>query len=169
MDIRDLIPWTWPRGTPGEPEAREATLRTLQTDLNRAFESFWRSFAVPTVHANWGMTIDRGGLPIDLVETSGEIEVSAEMPGLEEGDIEIGISDDVLTIRAEKHAVRDRQGVGYRINERFYGTIQRTVALPARVDPDRVTALFRNGVLTITVPKVPSSSDDIRRIVVTKG
>jgi HSP20 family protein len=169
MDIRDLMPWNWPRTIPGEVAGSEAQLKALQTDINRAFESFWRSFSVPTVHATWGMTIDHGGPPIDLVETTGEIEITAEMPGLEEGDIEIAISDDLLTIKAEKHARHDRQGAGYRINERCYGTIRRTVVLPAVVDPDGVTASFRNGVLTVVVPKVPAASDDIRRIVVNKA
>ncbi len=61
------------------------------------------------------------------------------------------------------------RGPGYRINERCYGTIQRTVVLPAPVDPDRVKASFHNGVLTVVVPKVPAPSEDIRRIVVNKG
>ncbi|MFO1154881.1 MAG: Hsp20/alpha crystallin family protein [Rhodospirillales bacterium] len=169
MDIRDLMPWNWPRGAQGEPAGGDVPLKALQTDINRAFESFWRSFSVPTVHANWGMSIEHGGLPIDLVETNGEIEVSAEMPGLEEGDIEIAISDDLLTIKAEKRARHDRQGPGYRINERCYGMIHRTVVLPAPVDPDRVTASFRNGVLTVIVPKVPASTQDVRYIVVNKG
>lgn len=170
MDIRDLMPWNWPRGVPGEAVGSQDSLKALQTDINRAFDSFWRSFAAPTIHANWGMTIDhRGGPPIDLVETNGEIEVTAEMPGLEEGDIEIAISDDLLTIKAEKHARHDRGGPGYRINERIYGTIQRTVVLPAPVDPDGITASFHNGVLTVVVPKVSISSHEIRRIVVNRG
>lgn len=171
MDIRDLMPWNWPRAAPGEPLGNEESLQALRSDLNRAFDSFWRSFSVPSVHANWGMSVNRGvgEVPIDLVETNEQIELTAEMPGLEEGDIEIAVSDDLLSLRAEKRARVDVQGPGCRISERCYGTIHRTVVLPAPVDPERVTASFRNGVLTVVVAKLSPSSDGGRRIMVNKG
>lgn len=164
MDFRDLMMWRWP------PKAEaEEPLQALQADINRAFESFWRTLPATSFRANWGMTLQSAEPRIDLIETEKEIEISAEMPGLEEGDIEVALSDTCVTIKAEKRAGRDRQGGGYRINERLYGTVERTIPLPTAVDQEEVKASYRDGVLTINVPKVAGASKDVRHIPVNKS
>lgn len=170
MDFRDLMMWRWPprAETAGQSEAVDP-MRALQADINRAFEAFWRSVPAPSFRANWGMTMQCTEPRIDLVETEREIEVSAEMPGLEERDIEVSMSEDCITIKAEKRAGRDRQGGGYRINERLYGSVQRTIPLPAPVDQDGVRATYANGVLTINMPKAAGAEKDARHIPVNKS
>lgn len=164
MDFRDLMMWRWPPRT----EAEEP-LQALQADINRAFEAFWRNVPSTSFRANWGMSLQAAEPKIDLFETDKEVEISAEMPGLDEGDIEVSLSDTCVTIKAEKLACRDRQGGGYRINERVYGTVERTIPLPTVVDQDGVKASYRNGVLTINVPKVVGAGKDVKHILVNKS
>ncbi len=171
MDFRDLMLWRWPpqAGVGGDPESAAQPLRALQADINRAFESFWGNIPTPSFHANWGMTLQAIDIRIDLVELENEIELTAEMPGLEERDIEVTLGEECITIKAEKHASRDRQGNGFRINERLYGTLQRTIALPAFVDQESVKATYRNGVLTVWVAKLAGAPKDVRLIPINKG
>lgn len=170
MDFRDLMLWRWPPRPAADSETEAAEpLRALQADINRAFESFWRSFPAPSFRANWGMTLQSTEPRIDLIETDREIELTAEMPGLEERDIEVSLSEDCVTIKAEKFAGRDRQGGGYRINERLYGPVRRTIPLPAAVDQEAVKASYKNGVLTISIPKIAEPEKDIRHIPVNKS
>jgi Molecular chaperone (small heat shock protein) len=170
MDFRDLMMWRWPprEETAGQGEAMDP-MRALQADINRAFEAFWRHVPAPSFRANWGMTLQATEPRIDLIETEREIEISAEMPGLEERDIEVSLSEDCITIKAEKLAGRDRQAGGYRINERLYGSVQRTIPLPARVDQDGVKATYKNGVLTISIPKIAGAEKDTKHIPVNKS
>ncbi len=170
MDFRDLMGWRWPpRADVSGQSGAEEPLRVLQADINRAFEAFWRNMPTTSFRANWEMTVQPSEPRIDLVETDEGFEVSAEIPGLKESDIEVSISEDCVTIRAEKVAERDRELGGYRINERLYGTVHRSVPLPAAVDQDGVKASYTNGVLTISIPKRASSSANSQHIPINKS
>jgi len=88
--------------------------------------------------------------------------VTAELPGLEEKDVEIQVDDDVLTISGEKRSEIDDKDRRY--SERYYGRFERRIALPAEVDEDRANASFRNGVLTVTLPKTERARQNVKRI-----
>jgi HSP20 family protein len=96
---------------------------------------------------------------VDVAETDKEIEITAELPGLERKDVEISLEDDVLTIRGEKktESVQDNKKDGdnknYHLNERSYGVFYRVLQLPPGIDPSSVKATMSNGVLKITIPK----------------
>jgi HSP20 family protein len=79
------------------------------------------------------------------------VEITAELPGVREEDIDITIDDGVLTLRGEKKSVREDKEAGYR--ERSYGSFERRITLPANIDEDACAADFKDGVLTITLPK----------------
>jgi HSP20 family protein len=157
------------RDVPARREGGDA-LGALQTDINRAFESFWRGFDLPTL----GGAADLGGdtlpLPrVDVRDTGDAIQIVAELPGMEPGDIDINLSDGGLTIRGEKRSEREDQDRDYVIRECSFGLIERTVPLPDGVDFDAAQANFRNGVLTITIPKTAEAQAAIRRIPVQRG
>lgn len=164
MDIRDLMPWVAPRGA--EPLASgEHPLRTLQDELNRVFDSLVRT--IPGAGAAAAVAQFLGEGPrIDVVEAETEVRVSAELPGLEEKDIEVSLSGDLLTIKGEKKADVEQQLLNYHVNERVFGAFSRSIPLPAGIDADAVTAAFRNGVLTITVPKTQEAVKEAKRIAV---
>jgi HSP20 family protein len=90
---------------------------------------------------------------MDVTETDKEIEITAELPGLEEKDVEVNVADNVLTIRGEKKAEKEEKSKNYQIVERSYGAFARTVELPDGVDPAAVKASIAKGVLKVTVPK----------------
>jgi len=90
---------------------------------------------------------------IDISETENELRVRAELPGVSQGDVEVMLNNDMLTIRAEREIEQQEDREDYHLVEMSYGTFQRTLQLPYRVDPDQVQARFENGILTISIPK----------------
>lgn len=105
---------------------------------------------------------------IDFTETDTEMRVAAELPGLEEKDIQVSLDDGVLTIRGERTAeVKNEDAKEVRHVETFHGRYERSLRLPAEVDADGVKAVYRNGILTVTLPKTPQLQP--RAIPVTSG
>lgn len=90
---------------------------------------------------------------MDVTETDKEIEITAELPGLEEKDVQINIADNILTIRGEKKAEKEQKDKNYRLVERSYGSFERTLELPDGVNADAIKANISKGLLRVTVPK----------------
>ena len=98
----------------------------------------------------------------DIVESNGGYKVTVELPGMTDKDVQVTMSDDLLTIRGEKRVAHDEDKDNYHISERSYGSFQRSFALPAGVDAGNITAECANGVLTVKLPKtVPASPKTI--------
>ena len=125
---------------------------SLHRDMNRLFDDVLRgSFGVPVRSGEQG-----GGMMMphmDVSEIENEVRICAELPGVSEKDVDVSLSDDVLTIRGEKKFERKDDKENYHFVERSYGTFQRSLRLPYAADPDQVQASFENGVLTVTLPK----------------
>jgi HSP20 family protein len=90
---------------------------------------------------------------MDVTETDKEIEVTAELPGLEEKDVEINYADGVLTIRGEKKAEKEEKNKTHHLIERSYGSFSRTLELPAGTDPNKIKASINKGILKVAVEK----------------
>ncbi len=90
---------------------------------------------------------------VDVSETGDKITVRAEIPGMEAKDIDISMVGDTLVIKGEKKAEKEEKDENYHMVERSYGSFSRSMKLPATVDPDKVDASYKNGVLTIVLPK----------------
>jgi len=114
-------------------------------DLDRLFDPLWRgaASAVPR---------------IDVTETDAELRIAAELPGLDEKDIGVAIENDVLTIRGDRTAAAESESAGVRHRETWRGTLERSLRLPGEVDVEAVTAVYRNGILTVTLPKVAAAA-----------
>lgn len=94
------------------------------------------------------------GIPaVDIAEKEQSYEISAELPGMDENNIEIKLSDSSLIIRGEKKDEREENRKGYHLSERRYGSFERVFNLPKGVDADRIEAHFSKGVLTVSLPK----------------
>jgi HSP20 family protein len=156
MQIKDLLPWA---RREGEPKGDDNPLVVLQRDMNRAFESFWSRMDRPL-----GFGFGEGTPRSDVVETDKGVEVTVELPGLEEKDIDVTLSDDALTVKAERQVERKDEKKGYYISERSYGSIFRSIPLPPGVDSDRAEASFRNGVLTVRLPQRPEAKAKVKKI-----
>lgn len=95
--------------------------------------------------------------PVEVEETGERIRYVLEVPGIRPEDISVTVERNVLTISGEKKAERSEENAAYHLTERRYGRFTRSFQLPARVDADAVTARHENGLLTITLPKVPAA------------
>ena len=158
MTMRDLIPWGPNQpAIPSRYREEGAPFMTLHREMNRLFDDFFRAADLP-LSSGFGWS---GGWPhVDVGETEKEVKVVAELPGLDEKDVEVTLHDGVLTLKGEKRAENDAAWY----SERWAGQFQRSIPLGPDVDPDKVSASFRNGVLTVTVGKRPEAERAVRRI-----
>ena len=160
MSIRDLIPWSRQENkVPAQVSAAGAAsdpVLSLHREVNRLFEDVFRGFGVPALAG-----VERGLLApsVELAETDKEIRVTAELPGLDEKD-----EEGVLTLRGEKKSEVEDKDRGY--SERSYGRFERRIGLPKGIEQEKASATFKNGVLTVTVPKSASAAESVRRIAV---
>lgn len=105
--------------------------------------------------------------PINLYDADDRYLLTAELPGLGSGDVDLSITGETLTMRGERSRPLGVPDELYRRQERLFGSWSRSVTLPSRVDSDRVTAHFQNGVLTVVLPKMETGTP--RQIPVTSG
>ena len=137
--MRALTPWTG--------------LTSLRTEMDRIFDRFWEATAglpeLPSIGA-WSPALD-------MTEDKDAVVVKAEVPGIDPKEITLSLQDQVLTIKGEKkHEKEEKDERSYRV-ERSWGAFSRSIRLPASVDGSKVTAAFKNGVLTVTLPKAPEA------------
>ncbi|HYG85672.1 MAG TPA: Hsp20/alpha crystallin family protein [Azospirillum sp.] len=160
MSVRDLIPW----GREQSPSMRGGEVMdpflSLHREMNRLFDDVFRSFdrRMPSLGFSGGM----GWPHMDVVETDKEYRVTAELPGLEEKDVELTFQDGVLTLKGEKKVEHDGDNALH--SERYYGRFQRALSVGPDVDEDKVSASFKNGVLTVVLPKSPETESKAKRI-----
>jgi HSP20 family protein len=152
MNLKSLIPVGRERALASQP------FLSLQREIDRLFDDFTRGFPTLTAAA---ASVGKM-LPVtDVTETDKEIEITAELPGLEEKDVKIDLADNLLTIRGEKKA-KEEKDKNYRMVERSYGAFERTIELPDGVNPDAIKATLAKGVLKVMVPKpVPAQAKTI--------
>lgn len=161
MAIRDLIPWNKNQQLATTGEAYDPLL-TLHREMNRLFDDVFRGFGS---FGRFGSPLMEGqfGWPrIELNETDKVVTVSAELPGLSEKDVQVEIANGVLSIRGEKKAEHDNGG---RYSERYYGSFERRIPLDG-VQEDKAEANFRNGLLTVSLPKTEQAGQSVRRIAI---
>jgi HSP20 family protein len=104
---------------------------------------------------------------VEVSETDKELQVTAELPGIDPKDVEVTLVDDVLTIRGEKQAQQQEgQERDYHLTERSYGTFARYLRLPFHADPQQVQAAFKDGVLKLTIPKPEEAQQKVHRIAI---
>jgi HSP20 family protein len=127
-----------------------AELNAIQNEMNRLFNTFVDPSA-PTGRGN--ATTRRWLPPMDLVETPDHYVLRADLPGLSDGDVNVQLEANVLTISGERKTEHEDQQEGYYRLERAFGTFSRSLTLPDGVDPDGVQAHFDRGVLEIRIPK----------------
>ncbi|MCK6457275.1 MAG: Hsp20/alpha crystallin family protein [Phycisphaerae bacterium] len=158
-----IIPWRNKRRNESMTDIAPAAFTQLRQEMERVVERFFRD--------PFGMFDFRNGVSdrwapaIDLTETPEEITVRAEIPGVQAKDLDVSITDDVLTITGEKRETHERKSAGFVHSETRYGSFQRRIRLPAEVDADNVSAEVVDGVLTMRLKKAPGSRP--KRIAVT--
>jgi HSP20 family protein len=136
--------------TPWKPSKQLDTwdFDRMRRQMDRIWDSFfeWRPRVRAEEEGEW--------LPaLDLTETPSDIVVKAEVPGLDSKDVDISLSDRILTIKGEKKQEREQKEENYHLVERSYGSFARSIHLPADVNSEKISASYKNGVLKIVLPK----------------
>lgn len=166
MKIRSLFPKDWSKDAPMKYEP-ENIFASMQNEMNRMFEEFSRAFSdfSPVVPKRWEGTSFGAAVPrVDAIETGDAFEISAELPGMTEKDIEVSLSGNLLTLKGEKKAEKETKGKDYYRMERSYGSFHRSIPIPAEFVPEKVEASFKNGVLTVTLPKTEKAREEVKKI-----
>jgi HSP20 family protein len=169
---------------PVKPEtATPATRRTslwepleaLHKEVDQLFDEFTRGFGWRTPRRRlleaepllrFETSFGVSAPVVDVVEKEREYQISAELPGLEEKDVEVSVADDMLTIKGEKKEEKEEKAKNYYLSERRYGAFQRSFQLPSGVDAEKIEANFQKGVLTVTLPKTPEAQKKEKRIAI---
>ncbi|MCK1714892.1 MULTISPECIES: Hsp20/alpha crystallin family protein [unclassified Bradyrhizobium] len=160
MGFRDLIPWSRNQELAPVRDSFDPFL-TLHREMNRLFDDVFRGFAGSNLSP---MMEGRFGWPkVELSETDKMLTVTAELPGLTEKDVEVEVANGILTLRGEKKA--ERNGEGRYFTERYYGAFERQIPLED-VEEDKAEASFKNGVLTVSLPKSDKPREGVRRIAI---
>lgn len=160
MAIGDLIPWTRNRNVPAPRQSEEHPFLALHREMNRMFDDFFRGFDLPmTSNSGWSV----GAWPrVEVSETDNEVKLVAELPGMDEKDVELNFNDGLLTLKGEKKS--ETNGTVY--SEHWHGAFERSFRLGPDVDPEKINAAFKNGVLTITAGKRPEAQRQVKRIAI---
>ncbi len=167
---QELIPWRRKRPTVAMPRMSYSPFSELHQQMNDLFDSFVEGFglapdtALDRANRTW-MTAPN----VDVSETDDEIRVTADLPGMDEKDIQVTLDQDVLTIKGEKKQEHEEKKRNYHLVERSYGEFYRTIPLPGAVQSEKIKASFKKGVLTVALPKVPESKSTEKKIDVTTG
>ena len=149
-------------------------LRSLRQEIDRLFDDFgigtWRS---PFRSSFFDMDPLRrakaafSGIPaVDVTETEKGYKVVAELPGMDEKNIEVKIANGMLTIKGEKQEEKEEEKQDYYVRERSFGSFERTFPVPDGVDLDKVDASFKKGVLTVTLPKTAEAPKAEKKVTV---
>ena len=167
MVIHDMIPWKKDRRNVSiRPGEADFPLGTLQRRMNRMFDDFFGDFGDFTASPLQALAhSSRAFMPrMDVTETDKDITLAVELAGLDEKDVEVTLTDNILTIKGEKKVERDEKTERSRITERSYGTFSRSVALPDGVETDCIDASFKKGVLTVKLTKTPVEEPKAQKI-----
>lgn len=137
------------------PKSSADLFGTLQREVNRVFDQMFGSPPGPMA----------GFAPsVEMKETDGGLTISAELPGLEEKDVEVSLDGDLLTLSGEKRQETSEEKEGIHISERSYGSFRRSIRLPWAADPAQASAAFDKGVLTVTLKRPPEAVPKVNRI-----
>lgn len=175
-----------PQGGPGSVPQRWDPFFDLRAQMDRVFDSFLSAFQPLSMMRPMGMgPMGMGGLDlmrpmmmgmgmeisprVDIAESDESLILTADLPGLEERNIDVTIANGVLTLKGEKRTERDERKQNYHLVERSHGTFSRSFRLPDTVDQEKCDARFDKGVLTITLPKSEAGKQQVRHIQVTKA
>jgi len=159
-----------PKSTPGtQLDLRrewEYPFGAFQREMNKLFDDFFGGFDLSPWASHEGRLAAIFTPHIDVSETDKEIKVSAELPGMDDKDIDVSLTRETLTIKGEKKQETEDKGKDYYKMERSYGAFTRSIPLPVEVDTDKVQATFKKGVLEITLPKSAKAIQETKKITV---
>ncbi len=169
MALTELVPWRMGRRNLSvRGSEQDNPFVALQRQMSRLFDDFFSDFGLQP-WKEWA-GLDGGFYPrVDVAETDKEITVTAELPGMEQKDIEISLADGLLTLKWEKKQSSEEQKEGYYHAERSFGAFSRSLAIPVEIEENKIEATYKDGVLKIRLPKAESQKARAKKIEVKAG
>lgn len=180
IELKKLAPWNWFRHEENEtgtvPVQRSQPLSAytdnpllqFHQEVDRLFNNLMSGFGVPSLfdRENAPMLAQAGWLRpnVDIAATDKQYTITVEVPGVEENDVALELVDDSLVIRGEKKLEKEEKDKEFYRVERSYGSFRRVLSLPEDADRDRIEARFKNGVLTVNLPRKAATKITGRRI-----
>jgi len=184
MNIKNLAPWNWfkkeEEGTGRSAAVQRADDRSyspqlgtltpihqLRGEMDRLFENAFKGMGLSPFNPEFFTPFTASGLlkpQVDIAATEKEYTVSVEVPGTNEKDVNVEISNNTMTIRGEKKQEKEDKNKDYYRIERSYGSFQRVLSLPEDVDQENIEARFKKGVLTIKMPRKALPESDIKKV-----
>jgi HSP20 family protein len=145
---------------------------SLRQEVDRLFDDFdvgfWRAPFRRSMFemAPFGRFVSKASPAVEIVDKAGEYEITAELPGMDEKDIEVKLSNDGLVISGKKEEAKEEKKKDYVFSERNYGSFERFFVLPDGVDSGKISASFAKGVLTVTLPKIAEAQKQEKEIAI---
>lgn len=158
MDVKNLMPWKR-SDTANSTKDEVVPFLALHRSMNRLFDDFFRDFDLPAATNRLAV----GWPTVELSEDDKQIKIVADLPGLDQKDIDLSLRDGVLTLKGEKK--NEVKSAIY--TERWHGQFSRSFEVGNDIDPDKVKASFERGVLTITLDKIPEPQSRTHKISIT--
>lgn len=170
MTLREIVPWKWGGLRRWEPDEGpfggfRRQMESMHREMDRMFNEMTNEPARKSFFPqDWGreMLVPE----IDETEDDKAFHISIELPGMDEGDVDITLSGRMLTIRGEKKADEKQEGKDFYRRERTYGSFRRILELPGDVDESKIEASFRKGVLRVELPRTEEAQNKIKHIAV---
>ena len=162
MAITDLIPWKKNENSLALRRRELDPFGQLRREIDQMFNGMLGDWNRPMnlLDRSLGSWMPQ----VDVSETAKELRVTAELPGMQQKDIEVSLVDGALTIKGEKREEHEEEKGDLHRSERQYGMFERTIPLASEVDADKVKASFKKGVLKITMPKTKEAQSNRRLI-----
>ncbi len=145
----------------------ERSLTSFQREMNHLFENFFGDASWPSWPQSWSKEISFPA--VDIIENDKDFKVQAEIPGMNPEDIDVSVTEGFLTLKGERKEEKEEKGENYLRQETSYGSFSRTIALPETADSDRAEASFKNGILTISVPKTAAALQKPKKLQIKKA
>jgi HSP20 family protein len=169
--IRDLIPWSRGRDVTERRGDYANPFMTLHREMNRLFDEAFRGFDLAPFGSNRGSNdlwsgAWNGWPNIELSESENAFKVTAELPGLDEKDVDVQLNNGVLVIKGEKKT--ETEDKNRLFSERYFGRFERRIPVED-VEEDKVSATFSNGVLTVSLPRTATAHEHVKRIAINAG
>jgi len=168
MASETKLPITKKAGEPGLGEPW-GPFDSLRKEVDRLFEDFGGGFwrrpfgALAGFDRSWPQKFVAAPA-VDVAETDKAYEISAELPGMDQKNVEVNVANGGITIRGEKKEETEEKKKDYYVSERRYGSFERYFELPDGIDADRIEATFKNGVLKVTLPKTAEAQKAAKKI-----
>lgn len=133
---------------------RRGPFEAMERQMEELFDRFFRGWPTRRLESDYVGWVP----PLDMIDRKGEIVLRADLPGLERKDIQLSVEGGVLTVQGSRQQEKEEKEEDCYAMERWAGAFSRSIALPQGVDPDRIEALFRNGVLEVRIPKTKEAT-----------